>query len=108
MCAPSPIAVGSQSIAEFGAAKLGVEFADAEYNDAPEVCDGGGPRFADCFQPGEGAAKVAQLMESGKMFREWWSLRCHGLRKDYAMRTRILRLWSSISDATTGWVFDQS
>ena len=37
-------------------------------------------------------------MESGQVFREWWSLRCHGLRKDYAMRTRILRV-TSITDS---------
>jgi len=83
MCAESRVAKGGQSIDEFGTAELGFEFPDATHHNALEVCDDGSSGGVCVFEPGERAAKMPQLIKSGRWARRWWILGCHESQKEF-------------------------
>jgi hypothetical protein len=73
----SQVAKGSQSVNEFSAAELGLKFADAFHHLVLEVCDDRRSRGVGCFEPGERAAEMPQLIKSGRELGRWWPLWWH-------------------------------
>jgi hypothetical protein len=66
MCAGLGVAKGGGSVDEFDAAELGFDFPDAIHHTTLEAFDDGRSRGVSFVEPGERAAKMSKLIESGR------------------------------------------